>query len=109
MEIARSYATSSDRVVGLDFFGAMIAHARWKNSPTTAAPAAAEGEGDPELLPGSGMKGAISFTRDDFTDGLHLGPTGYQVLYEALLELVTSKFPELRRDALPLDGSKVEV
>ncbi|KAI9862092.1 MAG: hypothetical protein M1813_004867 [Trichoglossum hirsutum] len=97
MEIARSYGGSGDLVVGLDFWTAMINYGR----------AMGKEKGIPdhdERLPGSGLSGAVYFGREVFLDGLHLGPLGYNVLSGELLSLLTKRWPELRKESLPLQA-----
>jgi hypothetical protein len=50
-------------------------------------------------LPGSGMKGAKQFEEGYFTDGLHLGLRGYDVLSNGLLE-VLQRWPELEPERI---------
>ncbi|KAI9787215.1 MAG: hypothetical protein M1839_003450 [Geoglossum umbratile] len=97
VEIAKSYEGRGDLVAGLDFWTAMINYGRMKGKE----------QGIPEddaKPPGCGLFGAVYFGRDVFLDGLHLGPLGYEVLSNELLSLVTTRWPELRKEAIPLQA-----
>ncbi|KAH0545533.1 hypothetical protein FGG08_000364 [Glutinoglossum americanum] len=94
MEIAKSYEGHAGTVAGLDFWTAMINYGRVVGKEN--------GTVDDEKPPGSGLPGAVYFGREVFLDGLHLGPLGYDVLSNELLSLLTTKWPELRKESIPL-------
>ncbi|CAN9284922.1 unnamed protein product [Alternaria alternata] len=89
MQIAKEYEKMG-RVVGLNFWQdlvhAVVTEEGWQY--------------DEQVPPGCGLLGAQSFPTGWFTDGLHLDIKGYRVLNNALLELVTAKWPELAPEAL---------
>lgn len=45
------------------------------------------------MLPGFGLPGAGQFKEDMFTDGLHLGTLGYDVLRAEFFKVVGEKWP----------------
>jgi len=99
MEIARSYeGANNSMVAGLDFWTAMINFGRAKEKEK------GDVEVNQENLPGSGLPGAWHFGKQVFTDGLHLGPLGYEVLTNELLAIITNKWPELRKEAVKLQA-----
>jgi len=75
MEIAKSYGGKvSDRVVGLDYWRAVVNFELKEQGLETLAPdVSVDFEDDDTRLPGSGLQGAKNFRKGMFTDGLHLG------------------------------------
>ncbi|KAF1955995.1 SGNH hydrolase [Byssothecium circinans] len=96
LEIAKEYEETG-RVVGLDYWTALV--------DAGLADQGREGEAeaeryDEDRLPGCGLKTAKKFEAGYFTDGLHLGKRGYQVLSKVLVEKVVGTWPELAPDRL---------
>ncbi|KAI9829856.1 MAG: hypothetical protein M1819_005954 [Sarea resinae] len=104
MGIAKSYQEQTDLVAGLDFWTALVNFGHENGKRSESGPS----EIDDEILPGSGLPGATSFGRAVLVDGLHLGPLGYKVLSRELLALITEKWPELQKEALPLQTQSLE-
>ncbi|KAF2796273.1 SGNH hydrolase [Melanomma pulvis-pyrius CBS 109.77] len=94
MEIAQSYEETG-RVAGLNYWKAMI-DAGLDDQNRLGD----EDAYDEERLPGCGLKWAKRFKKGYFTDGLHLGPLGYDVLSKGLLDLVLKKWPELEPESI---------
>jgi lysophospholipase L1-like esterase len=92
MQIAEEYKETG-RVVGLDFWGDLV-KARLQEDGKIF---------DEELLPGSGLCGALDFGEISdgyFTDGLHLGTKAYTILSNALYEKVLTHWPDLAPERL---------
>jgi len=72
MEIAKSYG--SDRVVGLDYWRAVVNSELKEQELETLDPDVdVDFESNDKRLPGSGLPGSQNFRKGMFTDGLHLG------------------------------------
>jgi lysophospholipase L1-like esterase len=94
MEIAQSYEDTG-RVVGFDYWKSLVDKGledQGRHGDDDAY--------DEERLPGCGLKRAKEFGKGYFTDGLHLGARGYDVLSTGLLELVLKKWPELEPEKI---------
>lgn len=94
MEIARSYEETG-RVVGFDYWKSLVDKGledEGRNGDDDAY--------DEERSPGCGLKWTKEFGKGYFTDGLHLGARGYEVLSTGLLELVLKKWPELEPEKI---------
>ncbi|TKA71248.1 hypothetical protein B0A49_06023 [Cryomyces minteri] len=98
MEIARSYEEVSDRVVGLDFWRALVDQELVRQGKALEKDEQGGTVYDEDALPGCGLRGAKEFTPGTFVDALHLGPLGYDVLTKELLALLTSRWPELSNE-----------
>jgi hypothetical protein len=99
VELGQEYAEKSGLVGVLDFWTRITEFGRdqaWKTGKSVGD----ENDGT-GLNVGCGLPGSLEFDRDVFVDGLHLGPKGYEVLSRELIELVTEKWPEMRRENLP--------
>lgn len=59
-------------------------------------------EPDMDPLPGSRMLPENPVLIEMLRDGLHLSPSGYKVLHEALLELIRRVWPDQMPDRLPM-------
>ena len=94
MEIAQSYEETG-RVVGFDYWKHLV-----NKGLEDQGRHGDEDTYDDEKLPGCGLKGANEFSKGYFTDGLHLGAKGYEVLSTGLLELVLKKWPELEPEKI---------
>lgn len=94
LEIAKSFETSDykERVVGLDFWKAVV-NFQLSNDGKDVLHGDDIDFGNVQL-PGSGLSGAGMFKQDMFTDGLHLGTLGYDVLSKEFFEVVGEKWPE---------------
>ena len=99
MKIAGEYEETG-RVVGLDFWRAIISALLEEGKTQGTGKGEAENEFDEDMPPGCGLVGAKTFGLGWFTDGLHLNVKGYNVLSEALLKTITGKWPELAPDKL---------
>ncbi|PVH96020.1 SGNH hydrolase [Periconia macrospinosa] len=86
-----SKAFDAERVVGLDYWKALV-DAGLKDQGRSGGD---EDAYDEDKLPGCGLHTAKQFREGYFTDGLHLGVLGYQVLNESLMDVVLGKWPEL--------------
>ena len=95
MRVADDYEESG-RVVGLDFWGDLI---------RTGFRLRGE-EYDEDRLPGCGLYGVDEFEEGYFTDGLHLGAKGYDVLSQGWYNKVVSTWPELAPEALSVPQSR---
>lgn len=93
MNIAKSYEDATDRVIGLNYWKALIDAALEQEGRL-----ADEDAYDENRLPGCGLTAAKEFQQGYFTDGLHLDRLGYEVLTKALMGAVLTKWPELHRD-----------
>ena len=51
---------------------------------------------------GCGLLGAPEFDRDTFVDGLHMGWKAYAVLSREVVNIITEKWPELKREDIDL-------
>ncbi|KMU87917.1 hypothetical protein CIHG_05684 [Coccidioides immitis H538.4] len=101
VEIGHEFQERAERVALLDFWTII-----------TKAACLDDGDGDPgdifhkldleDILPGCGMPGSKRFERDYFTDGLHLGEKGYEILGQGLLDLVLKRWPELKSENFPI-------
>ncbi|KUJ16609.1 GDSL Lipase/Acylhydrolase family protein-like protein [Mollisia scopiformis] len=54
-----------------------------------------------EPLPGSKAMGKNEVLADLLYDGLHISPTGYRVVFDALIKLIKEKWPEYRPYKMP--------
>ncbi|KAL1588587.1 hypothetical protein WHR41_02380 [Cladosporium halotolerans] len=82
-----------ERGVGVcDVWGGMVGRAGWRDG---------DGEGEEGLV---GVEGAreSAVLRGFLSDGLHLSPEGYKVLFEELMETVKTYCPELLPENLPM-------
>ncbi|KAK2766937.1 hypothetical protein FQN54_006252 [Arachnomyces sp. PD_36] len=103
LKIAQEYESKTDLVTVLDFWKAVTMAGCAEKGDTPEAAANKFRLSDIEdQLPGSGLPGAKEFANGFFTDRLHLDCLGYRVLSRELLDLITTKWPELTRNALPL-------
>lgn len=83
MSIANSYP--ADQVAGLDLWTVFI-----------QAACDQHGKGWIEgKLPGCGLPGARAFPSGYFTDGLHLGTNGYEIVTEAVSKSIERRWPGL--------------
>ncbi|KAL2352642.1 hypothetical protein BJ546DRAFT_1098102 [Cryomyces antarcticus] len=98
MEIARSYEEISDRVVGLDFWRALVDQELVRQGKALGRDEQGGSVCDEDALPGCGLRAALEFARGTFVDALHLGPLGYDVLTKELLALLISRWPELSNE-----------
>lgn len=89
MQLAREYEETG-RIIGLDFWNDLV-RARLKECGE---------EFEEDKLPGSGLDGARNFGEGYFTDGLHLGKKGYNVLSRGLYDAMLMKWPELAPEHL---------
>ncbi|PGH14119.1 hypothetical protein AJ79_03236 [Helicocarpus griseus UAMH5409] len=100
VQIGKEYEAKTEQVAVLDFWTAItkIACKEMDGTP--------EGDFDEldlkDRLPGSGLPGAGEFGKEYFTDGLHFGKKGYEVLTRELFALLLAKWPELERQNFPL-------
>jgi len=100
VELGMEYGEQTGLVGALDFwakitdFGTGEAENRgWKRP---------EGDKEQKIEVGCGLPGAPEFGRDVFVDGLHLGEKGYGVLSQEVINFITKKWPELKRENLSL-------
>jgi hypothetical protein len=94
MEIAQSYEETG-RVVGFDYWKSLVDKGLEDQGRHRD-----EDAYDEERLPGCGLKLAKEFGKGYFTDGLHLGARGYNVLSAGLLELMLKKWPDLEPEKI---------
>ncbi|KAF2645252.1 hypothetical protein P280DRAFT_416781, partial [Massarina eburnea CBS 473.64] len=81
LELANAYTeVSGGRVVGLDFWSAVVDAGLEDQGRGGEVPGSGSGEKyDEDRLPGCGLDTAKEFADGYFTDGLHLGVRGYRV------------------------------
>ncbi|KAH7116049.1 SGNH hydrolase-type esterase domain-containing protein [Dendryphion nanum] len=94
MEIARSYEHTGF-VAGADIWTALIETALEEQGRLDKPDAF-----DPEMLPGCGLPKAKCFGTGYFTDGLHFGKLGYEVVTRELTKVISTNWPEVLPEAL---------
>ncbi|KAM0716268.1 hypothetical protein Q7P37_007713 [Cladosporium fusiforme] len=59
-------------------------------------------EGSPKPMPGSSNARTNRTLQEFFSDGLHLTPKGYEVLYHELMDLIAKTWPDQTPERLPM-------
>lgn len=96
VEIGEEYAGKTELVGVLDFWTKLTEFGR------AEAEKGGWVKGEGELDVGCGAPSGAEFGRGVFVDGLHLGEKGYEVLGREMITLITKKWPELKRENMPL-------
>lgn len=96
MEIAKSFCKSDyrERVVGLDFWRAVVNFQLKEDERDGLDEGKIDWKYEELKIPGSGLPGAGEYREEMFTDRLHLGTLGYDILSAEFFKVVGDKWPD---------------